>query len=249
MANALDSRTLGTDVAGSGAQTFAPAAQPLSLPDLERELATVRLPLEEATTLPGRLYHDPAIHQRELRDIFSKMWLCVGREEDIEKPGDFLTRTVGRESVIVVRDADGRINAFHNVCRHRGSRLVTEPSGSVLKNFLCPYHAWTYGLDGGLRVAPHMEEARNFDRTQYGLNRVRLERWDGFLFINFSAGGPGLMEHLGEMATKFSRFRMGALRRGKRVSFSVGTNLEEVFRKISGGHSFGPVHPLAHQEL
>src|SRR5437899_870791 len=221
MSNGLDSRTLGTDVADSGAQTFAPAAQPLSLPDLERELATVRLPLEEATTLPGRLYHDPAIHQRELRDIFSKMWLCVGREEDIEKPGDFLTRTVGRESVIVVRDAASRINAFHNVCRHRGSRLVTEPSGSGLKNFLCPYHAWTYGLDGGLRVAPNMEEARNFERTQYGLNRVRLERWDGFLFINFSSGGPGLMAHLGEMATKCSRFRMGGLRRGKRISYSV----------------------------
>src|SRR5947208_3522704 len=214
MAGALDDRTLGTEVADHGVQTVAQAAPSSTLPDLERELASVRLPLEEATTLPGRLYHDPAIHQRELRDIFAKMWLCVGREEDVERPGDFLTRTVGRESVIVVRDAGGRINAFHNVCRHRGSRLIAEPSGSGLKSVLCPYHAWTYGLDGELRVAPHMEEARNFDRSQYGLNRVRLECWDGFLFINFAAEGPGLMQHLGEMGTKFSRFGMGGLRRG-----------------------------------
>jgi len=243
MANALEGRALGSDIAGSGAQTLAPAPPSSSLPDLERELATVRLPLEEATTLPGRLYHDPAIHQRELRDIFSKMWLCVGREEDIEKPGDFLTRTVGRESVIVVRDAASRINAFHNVCRHRGSRLVTEPSGSGLKNFLCPYHAWTYGLDGELRVAPHMEEARNFDRTQFGLNRVRLERWDGFLFINFSAGGPGLLEHLGEMATKFSRFKMGGLRCGKRISYSVDTNWKMLCENYSECYHCALIHP------
>src|SRR5262245_39744683 len=105
MTQALDGRRPGTeDVGRSRAQAFAPAAPSSSLPDLERELATVRLPLEEATTLPGRLYHDPEIHRRELRDIFSRMWLCVGREEDVGRPGDFLTRTVGPESVIVVRD-------------------------------------------------------------------------------------------------------------------------------------------------
>jgi phenylpropionate dioxygenase-like ring-hydroxylating dioxygenase large terminal subunit len=243
MTQTLDGRRSGTeDVGRSSAHAFAHAA-PSSLPDLERELATVRLPLEEATTLPGRLYHDPEIHRRELRDIFSTMWLCVGREEDVERPGDFLTRTVGPESVIVVRDADGRIHAFHNVCRHRGSRLVTESSGAGLKSFLCPYHAWTYGLDGALRVAPHMDDARGFDRTQYGLNRVRLERWDGFLFINFSGEGPSLMEHLGEMDTKFARYRMGDLRRGKRIAYTVDTNWKMLCENYSECYHCALIHP------
>src|SRR5436309_4668431 len=108
MAKTLGDRTPGTESARGGAQVFALASQPPAPPaDLERELATVRLPLEEASTLPARLYHDPAIYRQELRDIFSKMWLCVGREEDIPNPGDFLTRTVGQESVLVVRDAGG----------------------------------------------------------------------------------------------------------------------------------------------
>jgi Rieske 2Fe-2S family protein len=243
MANALDSRTPGADVVRSGAQAVVLAVPPLSPPDLERELATVRLPLEEASTLPARLYHDPAVYRQELQSIFSKMWLCVGREEDIEKPGDFLTRTIGQESVLVVRDTDGRINAFHNVCRHRGSRLVSEPSGSGLKHLLCPYHAWTYGLDGALRVAPHMEDARNFERSHNGLNRVRLERWDGFLFINFSADGPGLMEHLGEMGTKFGRFGMGGLRRGKRVAYKVDTNWKMLCENYSECYHCALIHP------
>jgi phenylpropionate dioxygenase-like ring-hydroxylating dioxygenase large terminal subunit len=244
MAKTLDERTFGPDAARGGAQVFALAAQTPPPPaDLERELATIRLPLEEASTLPARLYHDPAIYRQELRDIFSKMWLCVGREEDVPNPGDFLTRTVGQESVLVVRDAGGAINAFHNVCRHRGSRLVSEPFGSGLKHLLCPYHAWTYGLDGALRVAPHMEDARNFDKGEYGLNRVRLERWDGFVFINFSNDGPGLMDFLGEMGTKFSRFGMGGLRRGKRVDYTVDTNWKMLCENYSECYHCTLIHP------
>src|SRR6058998_1936856 len=166
MAEGMDSRTPDSNRSRGGAGAFATTAAPLTPSDLERELSSIRLPLEEATTLPGRLYHDPEIFRQELQAIFSRMWLCVGREEDLPKPGDFLTRTVGGESVLVVRDTGGRINAFHNVCRHRGSRLVSEPSGSGLKHLLCPYHAWTYGLDGALRVAPHMDDARNFDKGE-----------------------------------------------------------------------------------
>lgn len=228
MASALDSRTPGPDSVRGG---------------IERELASVRRPLQEASTLPGRFYHDPAIYRQELQTIFSKMWLCVGREEEIEKPGDYLTRTVGGDSVIVVRDADGRVNAFHNVCRHRGSRLLSESSGSGLRHLQCPYHAWTYGLDGALRVAPHMEDARDFDRSQFGLNRVRLERWDGFLFINFSDEGPDLMEFLGEMGTKFARYGMGGLRRGKRIDYTVATNWKMLAENYSECYHCALIHP------
>jgi Rieske 2Fe-2S family protein len=244
MANALDSRTPGTDtVRGGAARQWAAGPVPLSPAEVERELASIRRPLQEASTLPGRFYHDPAIYAQELQTMFSRMWLCVGREEDIEKPGDYLTRTVGDESVVVLRDAGGSVNAFHNVCRHRGSRLLSEPSGSGLKHVQCPYHAWTYGLDGALKVAPHMEDAREFDKPKFGLNRVRLERWDGFLFINFSNEGPGLMEFLGDMGTKFARYGMGGLRRGRRIDYTVATNWKMLAENYSECYHCALIHP------
>jgi Rieske 2Fe-2S family protein len=244
MANALDSRTPGTDTArGGAARQWAAGPVPLSPAEVERELASIRRPLQEASTLPGRFYHDPAIYAQELQTMFSRMWLCVGREEDIEKPGDYLTRTVGDESVVVLRDAGGSVNAFHNVCRHRGSRLLSEPSGSGLKHVQCPYHAWTYGLDGALKVAPHMEDAREFDKPKFGLNRVRLERWDGFLFINFSNEGPGLMEFLGDMGTKFARYGMSGLRRGKRIDYTVATNWKMLAENYSECYHCALIHP------
>lgn len=244
MANALDSRTPGTDsIRGGAAQKWAAGPVPLSPAEIETELASIRRPLQEASTLPARFYHDPAIFAQELQTMFSRMWLCVGREEDIEKPGDYLTRTVGDESVVVLRDTGGAVNAFHNVCRHRGSRLLSEASGSGLKHVQCPYHAWTYGLDGALRVAPHMEDARNFDKLQFGLNRVRLERWDGFLFINFSKEGPGLMEFLGDMGTKFARYGMGGLRRGKRIDYTVATNWKMLAENYSECYHCALIHP------
>jgi phenylpropionate dioxygenase-like ring-hydroxylating dioxygenase large terminal subunit len=210
---------------------------------LERDLASVRRPLEEATTLPGRLYHDPAIYEQEIRRIFTAMWLCVGREQDVEKPGDYVTRTIGSESVIIIRDARGEAHAFHNVCRHRGSRLLTEPSGCGLSSIQCPYHAWTYDLDGSLRGAPHMEEARNFDRREFSLNPVRLERWDGFLFINLDPQAEPLPKFLGEMGTHFSRYGMGRLRRGKRITYTVNSNWKMLAENYSECYHCFLIHP------
>src|SRR6266850_1333649 len=111
-----DHRDQGTSAGGAqvraAAERWSVAPEAPGREDLERDLASIRAPLEEATTLPGRFYHDPAIHREELRRIFASMWLCVGREEDLAKPGDYLTRDVGAESVLVVRGTDGAINAF-----------------------------------------------------------------------------------------------------------------------------------------
>ncbi|HEU4400831.1 MAG TPA: aromatic ring-hydroxylating dioxygenase subunit alpha [Candidatus Polarisedimenticolia bacterium] len=211
--------------------------------DLERDLATVRLPLDQASTLPGRFYHDPAIYQEELRRIFSSMWLCVGRDEDVAKPGDYMTRAIGSESVIVMRDARGEVNAFHNVCRHRGSRLLTEASGTGLSKIQCPYHAWTYDLDGSLRGTPHMEDARDFDRRRFSLNPVRLERWDGFLFISLDPRAPALSEFLGEMGRKFARYGMGDLRRGRRVTYTVQSNWKMLAENYSECYHCFLIHP------
>jgi Rieske 2Fe-2S family protein len=208
-----------------------------------RDLATVQAPLDEATTLPGRYYHDPAILREEMARIFQRMWLCVGREEELAKPGDYLTRSVGAESVLVARDASGQLNAFYNVCRHRGSRLLEEPSGQGLARIQCPYHSWTYDLDGSLKSAPHMDEVKQFDRTRYPLRRLRLETWSGFVFVTLSPETPALETHLGAMAHYFDRYGMGTLRCGRRIRYEVASNWKILCENYSECYHCFLVHP------
>ena len=209
----------------------------------ERDLASVRAPLEEATTLPGRYYHDPAILQEEMRRIFTQMWVCVGREQDVARPGDFLTRSIGKESILVTRDATGQARAFHNVCRHRGSRLLDARCGEGLTRIQCPYHAWTYDLDGTLKGAPHMDEVRDFDAREYPLRPVRLAGWSGFLFVTLSPDTPPLEEHLGTMAHYFDRYRMETLRLGKRIAYDVASNWKILCENYSECYHCFLVHP------
>ncbi len=116
------------------------------------------------STLPGKYYYDPAIYELELERIFSSMWVCAGRANSLRKPGVYQVVTIGRESVIVVRNKDGMLQAFLNVCRHRGARLCSEASGQLKGSIQCRYHAWTYGLDGRLIGAPNVMNDEQFDR-------------------------------------------------------------------------------------
>lgn len=232
------------DVASGGVLGQPPLEVPLPDPsELARDLETIRRPIEEATTLPARFYTDAGIYRLEQERIFRRMWLCVAREEDLPNPGDYLTQSIGLASVILMRDTKGRINAFHNVCRHRASRLLSEPSGCGLTAIKCPYHAWTYDLNGSLRGAPHMEESRNFDRKDFGLHPVRLEAWAGFLFINLDPDAVPLREHLGEMATKFDSYRMPTLRRARRFHYTVGSNWKMLAENYSECYHCYLIHP------
>src|SRR5262245_10262522 len=155
------------------------------------------LPLE--ATLEGTYYCDTAILEREWERIFGRSWLCAGREERLKEPGDFFTVAVGRESVLVVRDRDGKARAFYNVCRHRGSQLCSADEGRLKGAITCPYHAWSYGLDGRLIGAPHLREGDGFHKEEFPLHPVAIDTWGGFLFINLDgARARPLAEHLGE---------------------------------------------------
>ena len=131
-------------------------------------------------TLPGRYYTDPAIFAEELERFFCQSWFCAGRADQIPGPGDFFVRQIVDESIIVNRDQNGSVRAFYNVCRHRGTRICTAAEGKFPGRIQCPYHGWTYGLDGRLMGAPHME---NLPREDYPLNPVQCDSWDGHLFI------------------------------------------------------------------
>ena len=137
-----------------------------------------------AKTLPAKWYISPDVFAQEEERVFRSQWLCVGREESLPRAGDFFTVERAGESLIVTRDAGGAVHAFYNVCRHRGTRLCSEASGHFTGSIQCPYHAWTYALDGELKVARNMAEVPGFDRTEYPLKEAAVALWEGFIFIN-----------------------------------------------------------------
>ena len=153
------------------------------------------------TVLPASSYASPENYAREQTLLFHRSWVHVGHDSRLPKTGDYLTYEIGGQSVIVIRGSDGEVRAFYNVCRHRASQLL-EGKGHVTRIF-CRYHGWTYDVDGNLSVALHTEKVAGFDRSCWGLVRVRLERIAGFLFVclddeaaPFAEAYPGFREML-----------------------------------------------------
>src|SRR2546430_5107370 len=136
-----------------------------------------------AKSLPQKYFISPEIFAEEQQKIFAKQWLLVGHQSRIPKPGDYFVQQVIGESLIVIRDKDREVHSFFNVCRHRGTRLKEDACGHA-STIQCPYHAWTYGLDGRLIGAPHMDEVPDFDKSDYSLHAVNLALWEGFIFVN-----------------------------------------------------------------
>src|SRR5215510_7436944 len=137
-----------------------------------------------AKTLPARYYTDSKLFPEELERFYCQSWICAGRSEQAAGPGDYFLREIARQSIILTRSADQQVRAFYNVCRHRGTRIVTSAEGKFSGRIQCGYHGWTYGLDGRLMGAPHMEEGGGFCREDYSLNKVNAAEWDGHVFIN-----------------------------------------------------------------
>src|SRR6266446_8845874 len=121
-----------------------------------------------ARTLPQKYFVSPEVFEEEQEKIFARQWVLVAHQSQVAKPGEFFVPDVAGESLIVVRDRNGEVRGFYNVCRHRGTRLCEEQSGHA-SAIQCPYHAWTYGLDGRLIGSPHMDEVPGFDRSDYSL--------------------------------------------------------------------------------
>jgi Rieske 2Fe-2S family protein len=199
---------------------------------------------EGARTLPARYYTDPGCFSRELEGLFRKRWICAGRSEEIARPGQFVVREIAGDSVIQTRSAAGRVHAFHNVCRHRGTRLCTETSGLFAGGIQCPYHAWTYALDGRLVGAPHMEEVPHFRKDDYPLHLVPIDVWDGHLFICLDAGAaPTLAAQLADLPGKFRPWRMEDLRLGRRIVYDVKANWKLIVQNYNECLHCPNLHP------
>ena len=204
------------------------------------ELEATRKPFESARTLPGEAYTSDGVFRLELAEIFGRMWLCIGREADVPKPGDFFTHEIGAERLLVVRGGDGAVRAFFNVCRHRGSRIVDAAHGEGLERLRCPYHSWTYALDGRLGHAPRM--AADFDRTEFPLLQARLETFAGFLFVNLDERAEPLERYLADLPD-LRRYRMAELLRGRRAEYEIAANWKFVCENYSECYHCPGVHP------
>ena len=154
------------------------------------------LPLAEASTCPASWYVDPRILDLEQRTTFARTWQLVGRVDQVREPGQYLTCELAGEPVLVVRGNDHVLRGFFNVCRHHAAAVMTEPSGCV-KRLQCPYHGWTYTLEGTLKAAPAFEGVRNFEPAENSLVPVATEAWENWVFVRLAAEGPGLEEFLG----------------------------------------------------
>ena len=201
-------------------------------------------PRRARITLDAEAYTEQAWFQAEADRIFARMWLAVGRAAELDRPGAFFTRDIANASVLVLRGADGRIQALHNVCRHRGTRLCVTDAGVLPGSIQCPYHAWTYGLDGALLAAPQMDDAPGFDKADYPLRRVACEEWDGHLFINLSDSPAPLLDQIRGLPERFASWRMQDLRLAHRIQYDVATNWKLVVQNYNECLHCPVIHPL-----
>ena len=151
---------------------------------------------DTSLTLPSRYFFDPKIFEKEIDTIFYPSWHFVCHESEISNSGDFVKFDILTESVLVIRGKDGSVNAVHNVCKHRGTQLIQDRRGNVKDMITCPYHAWSYYLDGKLRHAPRSENMKDFSKADWGLKKVHIEKFAGFYFINLDSDASSLSEDL-----------------------------------------------------
>ena len=204
-----------------------------------------------AKTLPQRYFVSPAVFAEEQEKVFSKQWVLVGHQSQIAKSGDYFTAEVAGESLIIVRDKRGEIHGFYNVCRHRGSRLIENRNGQLSAAIQCPYHAWTYGLDGRLLGAPHMDDLLGFNKTDYSLHPVNVALWEGFIFVNLADASTSrsnrdyisLEEWFAPLAGKFARWNLPALLSARRIKYDVRANWKLMFQNYSECYHCLGVHP------
>jgi len=204
------------------------------------DYARVRLPLEQAHTLPSHCYTDSKFFAREVATIFDNAWHFACRADELSKAGDTLCVDTVAGSCIVVRNTDDTLNAFINACRHRGTRLVD--ASENCRSFVCPYHSWTYALDGSLRGAPGMDGVAGFVRDDFSLQPVRLDQWGGFIFVQFDTTAPALIDWLGDLPRQMSGHQPETMRTVRHKTFEVPSNWKFLIENALEAYHTGTVH-------
>ncbi len=187
-------------------------------------LEAILAPGAPGRMLPAEAYTAEAVLSWERQHLFAETWICAGRSADLADAGDRRALRVGDDSVVLVRGEDGRLRGFYNVCQHRGHELQPENT-TVRRNAIhCPYHAWTYALDGTLRFTPRYDEPPGFDPAQHPLVPVRTEEWHGWVFVNASGDARPLEQHLGGLEAEIERWAPEGLVVGAGHTYEMAAN-------------------------
>jgi Rieske 2Fe-2S family protein len=219
------------------------------------QLPAARAGLEP--TLPSRWYRDERVFAVEKERIFCREWLCVGREEELAGPGSFRVLGPCGESVLLLRNRDEQLRAYYNVCRHRGTRLCRDPlapaspearapltGGIAAGRITCPYHQWTYDLDGRLIGAPHLAGEPDFDKGLFSLYPVAVDSWGGFIFLNLTPSrAVPLRPQLGAIAERTVRYPLAQLRIGHTIRYRVAANWKVLCENYNECYHCAGVHP------
>ncbi|HEY3784286.1 MAG TPA: aromatic ring-hydroxylating dioxygenase subunit alpha [Steroidobacteraceae bacterium] len=199
---------------------------------------------EDAYSLPAWIYHDREFFELEQQMIFRQAWQIVCHQSDVPEPGDYHSFEFMGESVFVLRGEDGEIRAFNNACRHRAAKLLDGPQGHCGRRITCPYHAWSYGLDGRLLTIPQRESFKSVDKGRFGLVPLEHEIFLGFVFVRFAPGLPSVREMAAPYAHELTPYRMEELKPHGRVSLRPRmVNWKNVADNFSDGLHINVAHP------
>ncbi len=203
-------------------------------------------PTGEAIGLPGAAYTDPDFFRAERDLTFSRNWVCAGVAGDLPNPGDQIPFEIAGMPLLLVHGNDGVIRAFHNICRHRGAQLVAAPTQRGV--VLCPYHAWSYGLDGALLrtpsfCGPGVNTHDGFDPSHHGLLAVRCEMWGPMIFINLDTEAAPLATHIAPLQKRWAAYDFGLLRGGGGLRFTLEANWKLAIENFVERYHLPFVHP------
>ena len=196
-------------------------------------------------SLARSAYCDAAVFADEQRLAISTSWTCVGRGDAIgPEPGSYRLTSVAGERLLLVRDGDGALGVFANRCMHRGTELIDStlaaPSACFDTVIRCPYHFWAYGFDGALRASPWIDD---IDPADFSLHRFGIAEWGGFVFVRLAADGPSMIDDLGPIAARVSRFPLDHLLVGRSIEYEVDANWKVIAENYNECYHCGPVHP------
>jgi choline monooxygenase len=199
--------------------------------------------LAVASTPPSSWYTDPKILELERRTVFSHSWQMVGRVEQVHQPGQYLTCQIAGEQLLIIRGKDSVLRGFFNVCRHHAAAVVTEPEGKA-EYLRCPYHGWTYSLEGALIHTPEFGGVQNFDRSANGLVPVQIAEWQRWLFAKLEPGGPSVQEGLGrDLIERLKPLNLEQFRWFERRYYPLNCNWKVfVDNYLDGGYHVPHIH-------
>ncbi|MEU7898672.1 ring-hydroxylating oxygenase subunit alpha [Nonomuraea sp. NPDC049152] len=201
---------------------------PVTLDDVRRVGTGFHEAPERSMSLRSEAYTDPRWLEADVRAIFARTWQWICHGEKLKSPGSYVSATVAGMPIAIVRDRDGALRAFYNVCKHRAHELLA--GSGTTRNIVCPYHAWTYGLDGQLKAARRADRMETFDKSEICLDQVLVEEFGGFVYANLDRGAAPLGEQAGDLAADIARWApdVARLTHAKRLTYDVASNWKNV---------------------